>query len=95
VGVSATTANQAVAPTFKLTQRHHDAAAWLADRFREKIEWTSDELNEAAKQAGISKQAMQVRQTLPMVTVRRVIGENAFWVWRATPGWPPPLAPSP
>jgi hypothetical protein len=69
------------------------AGEWLAERFREKREWPSDELKHAATEAGISRNALfsPEVEALP-IRKRQIVGANGdrYWVWVADEGWPPP-----
>lgn len=69
------------------------AVEWLAERFRERPEWESDELKRAAAQAGHSKNALWSPEAnaLPIKKKKRTTADGEeYWVWRAEPGWPPP-----
>jgi hypothetical protein len=67
------------------------AVDWLAERFREKKEWPSEDLKEAAANAGLSKNALWSPevQALP-IRKTQVTGEDGtrYWAWQAHPGWP-------
>jgi hypothetical protein len=71
------------------------AVDWLADRFREKTWWASDDLKEAASQAGLSRNALfsaEVKK-LPIQRKQVVAEDNGqrYWSWQLIPGrgWPP------
>lgn len=67
------------------------ATEWLADRFREKSEWQSDELKRLASDAGISKNALWSPEVnaLPIQKKKRVDASgDTYYVWRAVEGWP-------
>jgi hypothetical protein len=69
------------------------AVEWLADRFRERREWPSDELHRAAAEAGISRNALfsPEAQALPIRRKRHVnAGGESHWTWAALPEWPAP-----
>lgn len=65
--------------------------SWLAARFREKRQWASGELLEAAHEAGIGRTSVfDTKRRLPIQAVQ-VTGEDGRirrWEWQAVPGWP-------
>jgi hypothetical protein len=67
------------------------AVEWLAEQFRTRVEWESDELVRAAKEAGISRNALWSPEVnaLPIQKKKRInaIGEPC-WMWIANTGWP-------
>lgn len=69
------------------------AVEWLAERFRIRREWPSDELKRDAAEAGISKNALWSNEVnaLPIRKSKRVdaTGE-VHWFWIAQEGWPEP-----
>lgn len=83
------TGDEALAGTVK--PRRETAAEFLVARFRERLEWPSDELMRAAREAGISRSAMfEAKQALPLPPARRHVAENgdAAWYWWVPPDWP-------
>lgn len=68
------------------------AVEWLAERFRERREWPSDELKRAAAEAGLSKNALWSPEAMAL-PIRKSQHTNAagerYWFWTANPGWPP------
>lgn len=71
------------------------ATEWLAERFRERREWMSDELKRDAAEAGISKNALWSPEVNALPIVKRKITDatgEAHWLWVALEGWPPDLA---
>lgn len=69
------------------------AVEWLAERFRIRREWPSDELKRDADEAGISKNALWSPEVsgLPIRKSRRVdAAGEVHWFWIAQEGWPPP-----
>jgi hypothetical protein len=76
------------------------AAEWLVERFREKLEWPSDELFRAASAANVSRNALfEAKDKLCLPRARKVAHENGdvAWVWWVAPDWPPlrPTVPPP
>jgi len=73
------------------TARVWTALAWLEDRFREQREWTSTDLQAAARDVGISRNALFASevQDLPIRKTRRLGADgNMCWTWIAEEGWP-------
>jgi putative DNA primase/helicase len=80
-----TTADEAVAGD-KPQSREEKASDWLAARFREKLEWPSEELFAAAKAAGVSRNAIfEAKETLKLRHCKKV---HACWVWWVPADWP-------
>lgn len=74
------------------------ATEWLMDQFRKQREWPSEELKTAAREAGISKNALWSPEVsaLPIKKVRHVTADGeARYTWVAQPGWPPALGSQP
>jgi hypothetical protein len=68
------------------------AVEWLTERFREKRDWTSDDLKAAAAAAGVSKNALWAPEVAALpIRKRPVTGDDGerHWHWEAMPGWPP------
>lgn len=66
------------------------AGEWLIERFRERMEWPSDELFAAAGNAGISRSAIfEAKQLLALPPARRHAAENGdiSWYWWVPPDW--------
>ena len=85
------TADEAMAG-LKKKSRGVVAIEWLADRFREQRSWWSDDLKHAAKEAGISKNALWSPevQALPIRKRRRTGADgDTSYEWVAEDGWPP------
>jgi hypothetical protein len=68
------------------------AAEWLIDRFRERLEWPSDDLFHAAREANVSRDAVfEAKAALELPKARQITAENGnrFFVWWVPPDWPP------
>jgi len=68
------------------------AAEWLVERFREKLEWPSDELFAAASAAGISRNAIfEAKDKLGLPKSRKRTHENGdvVWLWWVPADWAP------
>lgn len=92
IGVSATTIEDAM-NKIKRKTRGVCAVEWLEERFREKREWASEDLKQAASEFGLSKNALWSDEVngLPIRKVRRVDANgDAAWYWIAKPDWPLP-----
>jgi hypothetical protein len=75
----------------KAKPRRLVASEWLVERFREKREWPSDELFRAAKEVGISRDAMfEAKDVLQLPKARKEVNMqgDSVWVWRVPPDWP-------
>lgn len=72
------------------------ASTWLIERFREKREWFSEDLFEAAKQEGVSRSAIfEAKKTLclPRARPERLPGGKQVFVWWVPPDWPSLVQP--
>jgi hypothetical protein len=72
------------------------ATDWLTARFRERREWPSDELFAAAKQEGISRNAVfeaKAKLSLPKARKDTLPNGDSVWVWWVPPNWPPLMPP--
>ena len=68
------------------------AAEWLEDQFRERREWLSDEINRAAREAGVKGNALSDAssdRTQIRKSPNRDSEGKCYWTWTACPGWPP------
>jgi putative DNA primase/helicase len=86
-----TTADQAVGHDMRKVKREVVAADWLVECFRERLEWPSDELFRAAKEHGVSHNALfDAKKMLDLPKARKVTHENGntAWVWWVPPDWP-------
>lgn len=84
IGEVDTTADEAMAGDSKGRSRKVVAAEWLLERFREKLEWASNDLFRAADAEGISRSAVfDAKRMLALPKARQVIEENGnrTWVW--------------
>ena len=73
------------------------AAEWLISKFREKLEWLSEELFRAAREETISRSAIfQAKNLLGIPTARKDkdVDGSIFWVWWVPADWQPPRAPA-
>ncbi len=87
-----TTADQAVNAPLG-TGRQKVAAEWLIDRFRERREWLSDDLFRAAKEHGVSRNAVfEAKKVLNLPTARVETGEGGTktYLWWVPEDWQPP-----
>ncbi len=85
------TADEAIG-NVKRKSRGVCAMEWLTERFRENYQWESDSITRAAKEAGISRNALWAPEVnaLPFTKKRRVNADGvACWMWTANQGWPP------
>lgn len=87
-----TTADEAMG-NVKRKSRGMCAVEWLEERFRERYEWSSDELKSLAAEAGVSKNALWSPEVnaLPIEKKKRIdaTGDTKHF-WRSTsPDWPP------
>lgn len=90
LGEVETSADEAVG---RLPKKSRGACAtdWLAERFRERREWSSEELKRAASEAGFSKNALWAPEVnaLPIRKRRRMDASgDVAWYWIADEGWP-------
>lgn len=93
LGVVETTADQAVnSEKPRRPPQAVNAAAWLVERFREKLEWASDELFSRGDKDGVSKDAIfdvKKKGLLPLPSARVANGpEGKCYVWWVPPNWP-------
>lgn len=68
------------------------ATEWLIERFREKLEWSSDDFWRSAREHNVSKNAInEARVKLNMPKPRKTVslGGDDTWVWWVPPDWPP------
>ncbi len=76
----------------KKKSRGKCAVEWLVERFREKIEWESSELKQAAREAGVSNNALFSPEVnaLPIDKKRRTNANgDVYYVWRSSSdAWP-------
>jgi putative DNA primase/helicase len=85
-----TTADEAASSQPKRGRREIQAAEWLTERFREQLEWPSDRLFQAAREAGVSRSAIfEAKETLSLPKARKTIGQDgdACWVWWVPSDW--------
>lgn len=88
-GVVDTTADEAV-NNRKSKPRGVIASEWLIEQFREKLEWRSDDLFRAAKEAGVSRDAVfEAKKTLELPKAKKIVGEGgeACWYWWVPTDW--------
>lgn len=74
--------------------RRLEAAEWITDRFREKLEWFSDDLFTQAKQDGISRSAIfEAKKMLELPACKQTTNMDGVkaWIWWVPPNWPPLL----
>jgi hypothetical protein len=73
-----------------------EAAQWITQRFRERREWRSEELKQAAAEAGFSGHAIFKNPRITALPIRRkqnfTADGRSFWVWTAQGDWPHPPA---
>lgn len=83
-----TTADEALGHSPK-KRRDVAASEWLIERFREKLEWASDDIKKAASEANISKNALWEGKELLGIPARRRTTESGdqFWYWFVPPDW--------
>jgi hypothetical protein len=85
------TADEAMSAEPKSRKRCVVAAEWLVERFNEKPVWNSDDLIRAAKQAGVSRNALfEAKDALGLNKPRKHTYENGdvMWVWSIPADWP-------
>ena len=89
-----TTADEAMASGPKSPKRAETAGEWLVKIFRTKTEWTSKEFWTAAKEAGVSKDAiLEARPKLGIPKAKPGVTDGKkSWVWWVPSGWTPPAA---
>lgn len=86
------TADEAMNGDAKKRKREVVASEWLVERFREKREWSSDDLIRAGKEHGISRNALfEAKDMLALPKPRKVTQENGdvVWMWWVPGDWPP------
>lgn len=87
-----TTADEAVGGGDRRVRRDVAASTWLVERFRERLEWDSDDLFRAARQGNVSRNAVfEAKKLLALPTARKVMQENGDtkYVWWVPADWPP------
>jgi hypothetical protein len=73
------------------------ASEWLVEMFRAKLEWPSDELFAAAREANVSRNAVfEAKDSLGLPKARKVVteGGETCWYWWVPADWPPLAAPA-
>jgi len=91
LGEVETTADEAVnhcQPEKK--NRSQRAAEWLIERFREKLEWESDDLFAAGEREGITRKAIfEAKELLDLPKARRIkhLGGDVSWQWWVPHDW--------
>ena len=67
------------------------ASEWLAEQFRVRREWISNEITDAGKEHGISRNALwEAKGCLPIDARKRMTADGEpVWYWVARPDWPP------
>lgn len=105
VGEVDTTANEAMGHSSPRERRDVTAAKWLIARFREKLEWRSDDLFAAAREANVSRNAVfEAKAKLKLPSAKKRVTENGetVYVWWVPDDWegfneeatdPPPKTP--
>lgn len=86
------TADEAMSAGPKERKRSVVASDWLVERFREKREWTSEDLFAAAKEEGISRNAVFAAKDmlkLPKARQNFTHAGDKRWVWWVPEDWPP------
>lgn len=74
------------------------ASDWLTERFRERLEWPSNDLFRAALQEGLSRDAVfEGKKVLNLPRARKEIQPNGdiCWIWWVPPDWPQLLQDGP
>lgn len=67
------------------------AAEWLIERFRERLEWDSDDLFATGNEHGVKRDAIFAAKTkLNIPRAKKRIAENGdtYWVWWVPADWP-------
>lgn len=85
------TANEAMQGQVQTKKRGECAADWLIEKFREKLEWDSDDLFKEAKNHGVSRNAVfEAKKLLELPTARRIVhlGGNVSYQWWVPEDWP-------
>jgi hypothetical protein len=86
-----TTADEAMAGE-KAKPRRVVATQWLIERFRERLEWPSDELFELARQENVSRSAIyEAKEVLKLPKARHNTNEDGskHFTWWVPANWPP------
>ena len=86
------TADEAMAAEPKARKRCVVAAEWLVAKFRERREWPSEDLFEAAEEEGLSRNAIfQAKDALNLPKARQdyTHAGGKRWIWWVPPDWPP------
>jgi putative DNA primase/helicase len=72
-----------------------EAAEWITERFREKRSWRSEELKQAAVEAGHSTNAIFKNARIKALPIKRkqhfTADGASFWLWTAQGNWPSTL----
>jgi hypothetical protein len=92
LGLVDTTADEAI--NHRQTPRGVRASQWLIEKFREQLEWRSNELFSAAEAEGISRKAIfDARGQLELPRARKVTDQagNTSWIWWVPADWIPLL----
>jgi hypothetical protein len=92
LGEVTTTADEAVNKLSAREGREVTASKWLIDRFKEKLEWCSEDLFKAAKHEHISKNALfEAKRMLQLPNAKQVVQQNGNreWIWWVPADWPP------
>lgn len=82
-------ANDAMNRTQSKT-RADSAREWLIERFKEKLEWPSDDLFKAAHHDGMSRSAVfEAKRVLDLPRARKTVLQDgaAIWVWWVPEDW--------
>jgi len=87
------TADEAVGPaTKKNTASTVTAAEWLIERFRERLEWRSNDLFSRGKSEGVGRDAIfKAKKSLDLPKPRKVTDQDGStsWVWWVPANWTP------
>jgi len=73
------------------------ASEWLVDRFRERLEWESEDLFTRAGAEGVSRKAIfDAKTALNLPRARRTCQQNGdiVYFWWVPPDWPPLTVPA-
>ena len=91
LGEVETTADEAVNKASPRERRDVVAADWLVEKFKEKLEWESRALFDAAKAENISRNAIfeaKNKLMLPKAKKRTLENGDEIWVWWVPSDWP-------
>ncbi len=83
-----TTADEAMSHVHK---RERVATEWLIGKFRERLEWPSEDLFAAARNDGLSRNAVfEAKSALNLPRARRQVNErgDVLYIWWVLPDWP-------